>query len=109
MAYTELADFKNSSEGLHVLFLYVADVVPIFIPMVLFSLFMIVMLATFYSQRRLAARGDFPSSFAVAGYVTTITAFIMTLVPNLIRTPTVIICLVISVAGTLWLFISRNR
>ncbi|GAG75545.1 unnamed protein product, partial [marine sediment metagenome] len=85
MPYTEIADWSgNTSEGVQTLFAYVADVVPLFIPFLLISLFMIILLGSFFSQRRLSGRAHFAGSFAVAGYVTFIAAISLTLMENVI-------------------------
>ena len=99
MAFVELKEFRNMSEGPDALFLYTAEVAPIFIPLVLFIFFIIVLLGTFFSQRRLTGRGDFAASFVVAGFATAIIAIFMTIVEGLINTQTVVITVVIAIIG----------
>jgi len=108
MTYSTLSDY-NTSEGMHVLFQYVAETVPVFIPLVLFAVFVIVSFGTYFSQRRLSGRGDFIISFAVAGYITVLVAYVMSLIDGLINNFTVIICVVIAVLGTLMLFVSPKK
>ncbi len=91
------------------LFTYPAEVVPQFIPMVLFALFSITLMATFFSQKRLSGKGDFFASFAVAGYFVSIVAFFMTLVDGLINLPTLVICFSIALVGSIFLLIGKDR
>src|SRR3990167_10910402 len=83
--YETLAD-RNSSEGIQTIFVYVNDVTDgLFINLLLFCLFLIVVFSSYYSQKRLTGAGDFPASFATAGFLTAILSFILLLVPNLIN------------------------
>lgn len=107
--YTELNDFGNQSEGLHVMFQYVADVVPMFFPFVLFAFFTIIMSATFFSQERLRGRGDWASSFAVAGFSTVIAALSLSLVESIINIQTLTVTILISIVGVVWLFMSSKQ
>lgn len=88
------------------LFTYPAHVWAGFIPLVLFALFCIVLMSTFFSQKRLRGKGDFRSSFAVAGFFIAITASVMMLVTDLINVSTVVICIVISIIGAIILLTS---
>lgn len=90
------------------LFVYSAEIVPIFTPMLLFALFTIVLLATYFSQRRTTGRGDFFASFSVAGYFTVVVAFLMSLVDGLIDITTLSIVVVIAIIGTILLLISKK-
>ena len=105
--YETLAD-RNTSEGIHQLFIYVVDIVPIFLPLVLTSFFLIVALGGFFSEQRLNGKSDFSMWFAIAGYVTTGAVLILSLIPNLVDTYIVVVAIVVSIIGTLWLFISRG-
>ena len=99
--YQTFQEFNNTN--LTGLFLYPAEVVPIFIPMVLFVLFSIVLLGSYFAQKRLSGRGNFAASFAAAAYLITIIGFFMSLVPGLINTLTLVVCIIASVLGTLML------
>lgn len=107
MAYTTYAEWNQT--GLDQLFVYVSNVFPIFIPMMLFSVFMITLLASYFSSKRLSADGDFAASFASAGFLTFIVALVMTLIPGLIQTYFVVIALVIAIVGVLFLYFSKRR
>ena len=99
----------NATEGLHTVLTYVNDVTGgMFVPLMLFAIFFVVMMGTYYSAKRLSGDGNFPASFAVAGFMTTGASFIMMLIPGLINTITVVLTLTISVVGVLWLFFSNR-
>ena len=106
MTYETFTEFNDSS--IAGLFLYPAQVVPAFVPLILVSLFLVALMTTYFSQRRLTGRGDFTSSFAVSGYFVTVVAFIMSLITNLVNIITVTICLSISIVGTILLLISKR-
>ena len=91
------------------MFVYVADVVPIFIPLFLFSFFVIITIASYFSSKRLSNDGDLAASFAVAGFSTFVLALVMSLIPGLIPTYTVLIVLGIAILGILFLFFSKRR
>ena len=107
MTYTTIQDFNIT--GIEGLLLYATDVVPVFIPLALLSLFLIVMFGTFFSQKRITGSSDFLSSFAVAGWFTTIIAFTLSMTVGLINLLTLTICLVVSIIGAILLIISGDR
>jgi len=114
MAYQTLDNFSASSdiEGLGMIFVYVATIVPIFIPLVLFALFIITGVGTFMFQEKFKGKGDIPASFAAASVLTALTAFIMTLVPGLMSGATGVLTLtitfVVAVISVIFLFISKE-
>jgi len=106
MTYEELSN-RNTSEGLHVLVQYVSDVVPMFIPMVLFSFFIIVLGGIYFNTRR-EGKPDFFSAFAVAGYATLLVALVLSVIPGVIDMVTIGICVIITIAGTLGLWMHKK-
>ncbi len=109
MPYQELKDYGNQSEGIHVLFEYVADVVPLFIPLLLFAFFSIMCLGNFYSEQRTRSRADFASSFAVAGWATVILAFLLALVSDLVNLVTMVVVFVVAMIGSMWLLLAQDK
>ncbi len=108
MAFTTYSDFNIT--GLDGLLLYTAEVVPIFIPLTLFVIFIVVTLGTFFGQRTFTQDGGgLASSLAVAAWLTTIIAFLMSLIPGLINTFTVAVTFVISIGTTVLLFASDRK
>lgn len=102
-------DSVNTSAGMHTIFTYTAGVVPIFIPLVLFAFFTIACIGSYYASIRLNNTGDFPASFAAAGFLTAILAVTMSLIPGLINLLTLVVTFGVAILGVLWLFFSKNR
>ena len=108
MAYTTLEEY-NTSAGIHTLFIYTADVVPIFIPLMLFAIFTITCLGSYFAQVRTKGSGDFPASFAVGGILTAIIAQLMAIIPNLVTIGTLVICYTAAIVGVIFLFLTRDN
>lgn len=104
----EELDTRNMSEGMHVLFQYVSSIEPIFFPLVLFAIFIIVCLGSFFTQKNLTGKGNFLASASVAGFITTIAAYVLSLVPGIVNTFTVIVCLVVSIVFTLLFLLKKD-
>lgn len=104
MTYTEYSTV-NASEGFQTIFVYVNDVTSgLFSNMLLFGLFVITFLGSFFASKRQTGSGNFAMSFAVAGYFVFGASLIMTLVANLVNIATVVICFAVAVGGTLWFY-----
>jgi len=106
MAFEEISS-RNMSEGFHVLFQYVSDVEPIFFPFLLFAVFIIISLGSYFAQKELTGRGNFLASLAVAGYITTIVAYVLSLIPGVVNVFTIVVCLVITIIFTLLLILQK--
>jgi len=108
MAYPTLADY-NTTTGIPAIFQYVSEVVPIFTPMLLLSFFVIAMLGSYFSQRRTTGRGNFKASFAVAGYLTVLVAFLLTLLPGVMDIITLSVTIAVAVLGTILLLTTQDN
>lgn len=110
MIFNTYRTFSNwNKTGLDQMFVYASDTVPIFTPMLLFSLFMITMLASYFSSKRLGADGDFAASFAVAGFITAIVALVLSLMPGMIHVSVTVITIIVAILGVLFLYFSKRR
>lgn len=107
LPYQTFQEFNQT--GVEGLFTYPAHIVPIFIPLVLFMIFSIVMLSTYFSQRRIGRGGDFFASLAVAGFFTAVIAFLMTLIEGLINLFTLVITVSVAIITVILLLILRDR
>lgn len=105
MAYKEIGDFNTT--GVQSIFQYSAEVVPIFIPLILMAVFLVSTLGSYFAQMRRDNQGDFPASFAVGSWITAIIALVLSLFENLIRTGTVVTTIALAIAGMIWLYVSR--
>lgn len=106
MAYTEFGDY-NTSEGITSLFTYSVETVPVFVPLLLFAIFIISVVGSFFAQKRIVGRGDLPGSFAVGSWLTAILAIVLSLIPDFIRTGTLVFTIALAILGTIWLYVSR--
>ena len=106
MPYIEYSDY-NQSEGVVSLFTYSAEIVPVFVPLLLFAVFMIAVLGSFFMQKSLTGRGNFSGSFAVGSWLTAIISLVFSLIPNFIRTGTIVVCIALAILGTIWLYVSQ--
>jgi len=102
-------EFQNATNttNLNNLFVYVAEVVPIFFPMMFFSLFIIILVGTYFSQNRLTGRGDFGGSFAIASFITAGIAFAVNLIDGVVDSVTLGILCSLVIIGIIFLFINK--
>jgi hypothetical protein len=106
MAWQTLDQYNATDVG--GLFTYAAQIVPIFTPLMLTSIFIITLLGTYFSQKRLSGRSDFLSSFAVAGWLTFVVAILMSLIGGLINMLTLVFCMIIAIISSLMLILNNN-
>ena len=102
--YTE---FNGTNGTITDMFTYSAGVVPIFVPFVLFGFFIIALLSSYVSSMYRTGKGNFPGSFAVASWLTMILSIVFSLIPNFIRTGTVVVCVGLAILGTIILYVSK--
>lgn len=107
MTYETLFDANKTS--ILGIISYVNDIVPIFTPLVLFALWLILFLGSYYSQLRTRGYGDFLGSFAVSNVIVSVVSIVMLLSPEpIISTPIVIFCITLAVIGVAILFTQNN-
>ncbi len=94
MTYTQLEELPNLD--LRGFLQFPSLDTPIFYPLLLFAIFIIFTLSTFFREVRREGKGNFLSSLAVAGFVTTAIAVIFSLLA-LIQVQIVVITFVISI------------
>lgn len=71
--------------------------VPIFPALILFAVWSVLTFGMYFSSVRRIGKGDFAACFAVGGFVTTLVAFLMELIPNFITTATIIPVVVLEI------------
>lgn len=108
MTYTTLEQL-NVSDTTNI-FQAAASAVPILAAMILLAIFITLAFGSMFAlQRRFGRRDYIPACFSVAGMVTTIIAFILTLIPNFIQTYVVIVTVLITIGCIFWFFsVSRE-
>ncbi len=100
---------EANATSLAEIFVYVATVSPVFIPMMLFSIFCVIALGTYFSPLRTTGRADFSASFAVAGWFTAlIAASTLGIISNLVNIVTLIVAISVSVIATI-IFLYSDR
>ena len=93
MTYTELQDIGDL--GLRKILQFPSIDTPIFYPLMLFVIFMVFTFATFFREVSREGKGNFISSLAVAGFVTTAIATVWSFL-ELIQVQIVVLTFVIS-------------
>lgn len=107
MTYPDISTINNSDfSGIFVFANQVTN--GLFGIMILLLMFVVVSFGTYFSSKRTSGEGDFIASFAVAGYFTTGLGFIMLLVDGLMTVVPVLVCLALTVVGTVWLYFDRR-
>lgn len=107
MAYPELTDL-NTSEGLHTIYIHANSIIPILTPLILFSIFVVAMLGSYFTSIRLRGDAKLSSSFAMAGFFVSVIALFMSFIPGFINLSTLIICFGIGIVGFLWIIFDTD-
>ena len=107
MTYPTISDY-NMTEGIPSVFRLAAETVPGLFPMFLSMVFLAICLGTYFTQNRLYGKGDFPVSFSVAGFVTSILALLLSLITGVIPTFVIVICMSLTVVGVIWIFLASD-
>lgn len=111
--YPNIGDV-NLTNGLEGAMCYVNEVTVIFFSFLLVCLFLIFAFGQYFIQVRSRGVGDFPQNFAVAGFMTTVFAFILRLVKDefgnhcLVSGGALGVCIVVTSVCVLWFFFSRD-
>jgi len=88
---------------------YVSNQVPLFIPMMLFAIFMIITITTYFGTRRLRGDSDIWASATAGCLVSFVIGTFMTLGAGIINLPTLVSLVVFLIIGIVLLFTSRER
>jgi hypothetical protein len=89
---------------------YVNEITTIFTPLLIFGLWIIAFLGSYYSQIRTRGNGDILGSFAVANIFIAIVSVVMSLSPEpIINIPTVLICITLAIIGVAILLMQNNN
>lgn len=108
MAY-ELLTNRNLNAGFHVPFVYLNDITNgLFIQLFLFAIWVIVSMGIYFNQQRNTGSGDLPVCLSVGGFITTITAVLLRLVPNLLSKYDLGVVIFLTVLSVAWLFFSKE-
>jgi hypothetical protein len=111
-----MANYQYISEtnitNLSGIFVYIQSNVPIFMPVVLLMIGTILTFASYFSQRRMTGTANFWGSATVGSWITTLCAFILSMVHNdgyyLVNITTVLICLAITIVLSIFFFFKND-
>lgn len=112
MTYQTIFDYANQtgSTGIAGVVSYASTVSSVLMPLVLFGIFLILMLGSYFAQIRSRGQGDLLGSFAVASIVTAVLSVVLYMVnPPIVNTFTVLVCIVIAIVGVASIFTSSER
>ena len=107
MAKYEFPEMNGT--GVDELVVDMAQTINIFVPMLLVFVFFVVWITGYRKQRVSTGVGDAPVWATVAGVVTSITALLLSLVPNLIDLGTLVITFLVTIIMGIWLFASKDK
>ena len=107
LSYLTLKEFNKTK--LDNLFLYATLIVPSFIAMTLFSLWIILIFGSYFSSKRLTGKGDFAGLLAASSFIVTIVAFGFNLVGGLVNLEIMVICFSITIVSLIFLMFSRRE
>lgn len=105
MTYTELQDFPTMD--LKTLLQFPSVDTPLFWPLMLFVIYIVFTFLTFFGEVRRTGSGNFLSSLAVAGYIATAMATIMTFL-DLIQVQVIVITFAISITFQVLYMLSKR-
>jgi len=107
MAYTQLESINATN--ISAILSYTNDINPGFWPLVLFGVWIIGTLGSYFSQKRLSGTGDFFGSAAVSSYLVTVMALFLSFIPGVLDISVLIISLSISMGITILFLISKDK
>ncbi len=111
LPYKTLEDINNTN-GLVGILQTASDAVPILPALIMSALFIVIVFANYFSTQRRTGRGDLPSSFAVAGFVTCIVGGLISMIPNFMPSNILVnplsYFIILEIVFIFWLFLSRE-
>lgn len=110
MSYTTLADYGGTENGLQVLFLYLNSITNgLFIGVLLFILYIVILMGSYYAQKNATGVGNFPVAFALAGFFTLVSAGLLRIADEgIVGMNVFAVCMVAFILGLITLFMTKN-
>jgi hypothetical protein len=114
--YNTLQNYTSTygNNDLSSTFCYANSIIPFVAISILFPLFMIILLSTFFATKRMTGRGDIWASASAASFITMIAGVILSLVNctgsniPLVNTPILMTCVAIFIVSIIILFLTRD-
>ncbi|KYK20690.1 hypothetical protein AYK24_09875 [Thermoplasmatales archaeon SG8-52-4] len=107
MPYTY--ELPNMTEGIDEALVDTVSAVPVFTPLLLLFIFLIVLIGGAVKQKFRTGTADVPMWMTLASIVTLIISLILTLRSGLIQGEVVAIVIAMTILSGAWLFFDRNR
>ena len=106
-AIQTLEEFNKT--GIDNVLVYIAGTSSAFVPMFLFSFWLIIVLGTFFGTKRFTGQSDFFASMAVASFATFTVTLMMTLKEGLVNGTVFVTVMTITAISAVLLHFSRER
>ena len=108
MTYASVTDY-NLTSGFQVLFVYANDVTSgLFINMLLFSIWILIVVGSYYLQKTSTATGDISQSLAIGCFVTSVITILLSLITGLVPTLTISVVIAITILVILFFLFSKT-
>lgn len=107
MAYTYT--LPNGSLGFDDTVAGIATIVPMFIPLTLLFIYMVIFLGGVVSQKRRLGSADMPMWSTIAGIATLMVALPMSLITGVINSTILTITVLVPLLSGVWLFLDNHR
>ena len=100
MGHLDELSTVNLTDDITGIFLYTNTVTDgLFTPMMVFAFFMVIMLGSFFSMKRIEGKGDLLASFTVAAFLSTGLSVIMLMRAGLINPAVPLLTIALTIAG----------
>jgi len=106
MTYQTIQEYNAT--GLDGIFVYLANAVPLFIPMMLAAIFFLITLSVYFGTKKYGT-GDFFAAATAGGLVTSIIATIMTFTAGMVNLPVLMICIAVTILFFIGMMAKRER
>ena len=107
MTYVTYQNYTDEA-SLTSLFSYASSTVPIFPSLILFAVFAVTTFGSFFAQRRMSGTGNFPASFTIGAFFTSVVGITMSFIPGMVSLPLLVTPIAATVIGFLWMMFSHN-
>lgn len=96
--------------GVETVFVYLNDISGgLFIAFLLFSIFMVFTFGPYFAQKKLTGNGDFIACFAVGSWTVLIVAILLRLIPGLVNSLALGVCIALVVVAMMALFFDKSQ
>lgn len=113
MAYKEITEINITKEGMDGILCYVSEISPVFFPMFLLSMFAIISMVSYSTQKKLNGKANIFASFSVAGIFTFLASIILTLssgtCASLINAFVILITFIVMILSVIMFLMTKDQ